>query len=89
MKPDWYFDFNEEEKTREVLRDVVESSLRGLLYGRIEGEDAHNVYANLSIANMGFNEFLDDGRKEEIIKVPREGWSGHRILEDEWECGQL
>jgi hypothetical protein len=30
MKPDWYFNSNEEEKAQEVLRDVVEPSLRRL-----------------------------------------------------------
>lgn len=61
----------------EILRDTPARKVRRLFHGRLSGRDAHIAHANLSIANMGFDEFTEPNH------FPRPGWPGHRILEDD------
>ncbi|KAL3470794.1 hypothetical protein BJX99DRAFT_263889 [Aspergillus californicus] len=79
MKPDYYFGMNEDAHAQELLRDIVFPEIRGFLYGRIAGRDAHVVWANLRIANMGFEDFFE-GREDEMFKAERPGWPGHGVL---------
>lgn len=75
----------DEAAAEELLKDVERSDIRGMRYGRINAETVHNVHANLSLANMDFEEILDmDGTGEEtpIHIYPRPGWPGHGILRD-------
>lgn len=45
------------EEALKLLEDVPEPSTKGFAYGWIPGRDAHNVYANLEIANMDCRDF--------------------------------
>ncbi|OJJ80106.1 uncharacterized protein ASPGLDRAFT_39395 [Aspergillus glaucus CBS 516.65] len=61
----------------EILKNTPARKVRGFFHGRLSGRDAHMAHANLSIANMGFDEFT------EANQFPRPGWPGHGILEDD------
>ncbi|KAL4919086.1 hypothetical protein BDW62DRAFT_48629 [Aspergillus aurantiobrunneus] len=80
--PDYYFGMRGDENAQEILKDVVDPSIRGLVYGRIKGRDSHSVHANLSISNMDFEEFFEDSEFE-IQKARRIGWPGHGILKND------
>ncbi|KAL3455313.1 hypothetical protein BJX64DRAFT_72769 [Aspergillus heterothallicus] len=64
----------------DILVDITEPPISGLVYGRIPGRDAHNMYANLSLTNMDFGGVFE-GREGEVRRVgrpsvPREGVEG-------------
>lgn len=61
----------------QILENTPARKVRGFFHGRLSGRDAHIAHANLSIANMGFDEFTEPD------KFPRPGWPGHGILEDD------
>lgn len=61
----------------EILKNTPARNVRGFFHGRLSGRDAHIAHANLSIANMGFDEFTEPNQ------FPRPGWPGHGILEDD------
>ncbi|KAL2823498.1 hypothetical protein BDW59DRAFT_148691 [Aspergillus cavernicola] len=79
IHPDHYFGFDSNETAQDILADIEEPDIRGILYGRIPGREAHSVWANLRIANMGFEDFFE-GREDEIVKIQRPGWPGHGVL---------
>jgi hypothetical protein len=58
----------ETESAHDILSDITDPPIGGFMYGRIRGRDAHNLSANLNIANMGFEEFFE-GREGEIVRV--------------------
>lgn len=61
----------------EILKDTPARKVRGFFHGRLSGRDAHIAHANLSIANLNFDEFTEPNQ------FPRPGWPGHGILEDD------
>ncbi|ODM14755.1 hypothetical protein SI65_09749 [Aspergillus cristatus] len=61
----------------EILKDTPARKVRGFFHGRLSSRDAHIAHANLSIANMDFDEFTEPNQ------FPRPGWPGHGILEDD------
>ncbi|CEO59671.1 hypothetical protein PMG11_04339 [Penicillium brasilianum] len=80
---DHYIWPQDDERATELLRDVEDPSIRGLLYGRIKGRDAHDGHLNLSMGNLNFDEFLEFSGSDEEYRYPRPGWPGHGILESD------
>ncbi|KAL2788309.1 hypothetical protein BJX66DRAFT_262207 [Aspergillus keveii] len=74
MRTDKYYELStlvteaETESAHDILSDITDPPIGGFMYGRIRGRDAHNLSANLNIANMGFEEFFE-GREGEIVRV--------------------
>ncbi|KAL2827670.1 hypothetical protein BJY01DRAFT_135723 [Aspergillus pseudoustus] len=52
----------------DILADVMEPPASGFVYGRVRGRDAHNVYANVSVGEMDFEEFFE-GREGELRRA--------------------
>lgn len=77
VEPDLLYMRKPNAAAAEILKDTPASKVRGFLHGRIGGRDAHIAHANLSIGNMGFDEWTEEDR------FPRPGWPGHGILEDD------
>lgn len=67
--------FTETEKSRALLEGVPDPTLRAFCYGRIPGREAHTVFTNLSIANVSFEEIV-----ENYQTIPKSDWPGHGIL---------
>jgi hypothetical protein len=65
----------ETESAHDILSAMTDPPISGFMYGRTRGQYAHNLSANLSIANMGFEEFFE-GREEEIVRVSGPRLSG-------------
>lgn len=78
MEEDLFFAEDDDEKAKELLKDVPDPEVRGVRYARIRGRDAHTVFANLSISNMDMEDFGLEG--DGILTFPRAGWPGHGIL---------
>ncbi|KAL2843771.1 hypothetical protein BJX68DRAFT_269946 [Aspergillus pseudodeflectus] len=65
----------ETESAHDILSDITDPPISGFMYGRIRGRYAHNLSANLSIANTGLKEIFE-GREEEIVRVSGPRLSG-------------
>jgi hypothetical protein len=76
---DYMFRYKDEELAREVLRDVELPKVKGMVYNRVPASQAHSMFMNVGVANMGFDEF---GDRKTLGFFPRPGWPGHGVLID-------
>ncbi|KAJ5386339.1 hypothetical protein N7509_008880 [Penicillium cosmopolitanum] len=74
----------EDEEACELLKGVEQPNYRGLTYGRLPGREAHIVWVNLNIANMGIDEYFDDENTCENYFRP--DWPCHDRMDEynEW-----
>ncbi|KAJ5989162.1 hypothetical protein N7481_004372 [Penicillium waksmanii] len=74
----------DDEESCELLKGVEQPSFRGLTYGRLPGREAHIVWMNLNIANMGIDEYFDDENTCENYFRP--DWPCHDRMDEynEW-----
>ncbi|KAL3454948.1 hypothetical protein BJX64DRAFT_295538 [Aspergillus heterothallicus] len=77
---DFLYLAKENHAAMEVLRGVECPKLRGMKYNRVPASQAHSLFRNVGIANMGFEEFGDPSGVEVF---PRPGWPGHGVLDDD------
>ncbi|GKZ21348.1 hypothetical protein AbraIFM66951_010137 [Aspergillus brasiliensis] len=71
VQPDRFWFDQSNTRALAMLQHVLYPSVRGLLYGRVAGREAHTVRANVSIGNMFFEEFTQPQR------FPRPDWPCH------------
>jgi hypothetical protein len=76
---DYMFRYTDEDLARELLSGVELPKLKGMVYNRVPASQAHSLFMNVGVANMGFDEF---GDREKMGFFPRPGWPGHGVLVD-------
>lgn len=64
----------------DILTDVEYPHERGLEWGRQEGREAHIIWMNLSIANVGFDELFDGA--DAIQRYYRPDWPYHDRVDE-------
>jgi hypothetical protein len=74
---DYMSRYTDEELARELLRGVELPRVKGMQYNRVPASQAHSLFVNVGVANMGFDEF---GDKQKMGFFPRPGWPGHGVL---------
>ncbi|KAL3447257.1 hypothetical protein BJX65DRAFT_318293 [Aspergillus insuetus] len=76
---DYMFRYTDDDLAREVLSGVDLPKVKGMVYNRVPASQAHSLFMNVGVANMGFDEF---GDRENMGFFPRPGWPGHGVLVD-------
>jgi hypothetical protein len=74
----------DDQEARELLEGVKQPAFRGFMYGRLPGREAHIIWMNLNIANMGIDEYFDDENPCENYLRP--DWPCHDRIDEynEW-----
>lgn len=69
-------------EAEELVKDIEQSNYRGVRYGRLLGREAHTAWMNLNIANMGFDELVEEDETELWL---RPDWPYHHMLNESGE----